>query len=314
MMLTETSRLCSILLAAALAGCSSTNATTLPDARPALRPGVEDSNQVYKGTPSANETAFWVAVRNADDAGRATVVSRLVDDITADPSNGYSEFLIAASHFMAPSTVLRALADGTTPPAYDLGEVPYLREALAHLTDPFYLGFAGGLLASIELASGNVTEGGPRFATAVANNHVATGLILVIGDLQMRNAAKALEDMYAMLEYCNAGPLDRTGGDAVAYVAKANTGVLAQRECYSGYHAPHGTTGELLILADLNALNGKPTVARTYYDALQGASDYATWALKPLVERRRSGAQAPDLATVDTITTTCATCHTNTLP
>jgi hypothetical protein len=269
---------------------------------------------VYKGTPSANESAFWVAVRNADDAGRATVVSRLTADITADPTNGYSQFLVAASHFMAPNTVLRALAAGTPPPAFSLGEVPYLREALTNLTDPFYLGFDGGLLASIELAAGNVAEGGPRFATAVANNHVATALIVVIGDLQMRNSAQALADMYAMLEYCNGGPLARNGSDAAAYVAKANAGALAQRECYSGYHAPHGTAGELLILADLNALNGNTATARAYYDALQSVTDYPTWALKPLVERRRSGAQAPDLATVDTITNTCATCHTNTLP
>jgi len=315
MKLTDHSWLSSIVVAAAVAGCSSGKTAISPDAAQALRPGVEDSNQVYKGTPSANESAFWVAVRNADDAGRATAVSWLVADITADPRNGYSQFLVAASHFMAPNTVLRALADGSPPPAFSVGgDVPYLREALTHLTDPFYLGFDGGLLASIELAAGNVAEGGPRFATAMANNHVANGLIIVIGDLQIGNTTKALTDMYAMLEYCNGGPLDRSGGDAAAYVAKANAGSLAQRECYSGYHAPHGTTGELLILADLNALNGNAQIARAYYDALQGATDYATWALGPLVERRRSGAQAPDLATVGTITNTCATCHTNALP
>jgi len=314
MMLTENAWLSSMVVVAALTGCSAGRGVASYDVAPSLRPGVEDSNQVYKGTPSANESAFWVAVRNADDAGRATAVNRLTADIAADPRNGYSQFLVAASHFMAPNTVLRALADGTPPPAFATGEVPYLREALSNLTDPFYLGFDGGLLASLELAAGNVAEGGPRFAAAVANNHVATALIVVIGDLQRRDAAQALADMDAMLAYCNGGPLDRTGRDAAAYVAKANAGALAQRECYSGYHAPHGTAGELLILADLNAINGHAEVARAYYDALRGVTDYPTWALRPLVERRRSGAQAPDLATVDTITTTCATCHTSTLP
>lgn len=313
-MLTDNSWLCSMVLALAVVGCSSDDERLAPDAAPALRPGVEDSNQVYKGTPSANEAAFWVAVRNADDAARAAAVTRLTADIAADPTNGYSQFLVGASHFMAPNTVLRALADGAAPPAFTLGEVPYLKEALTHLTDPFYLGFAGGLQASIELGAGNVAEGGPRFATAVANNHVATALILVIGDLQQRKAPEALEHMYALLEYCNAGPLDRSGGDVAAYIAKANAGKLAQRECYSGYHAPHGTSGELLILADLLALNDQAAIAERYYDALPTVTDYPTWALKPLVERRRSGAQATDLATVDAITNTCATCHTNTLP
>jgi len=316
MKLIEKRLLCATVVMVALAGCKSGDGDgdDKPDAAPALRPGVEDSNQVYKGTPSANESAFWVAVRNADDAGRAAAVSRLVADVTADPSNGYSEFLIAASHFMAPNTVLRALADGTPPAPFTIGEVPYLREALSHLTDPFYLGFDGGLLASLELGAGNVADGGPRLAAAVANNRVATALIVVIGDLQMRDAKKAREDMYALVDYCFGAPLDRTGRDAAAYVARANAGALVQRECYSGYHAPHGTPGVLLILADLDALNGNAQVARAYYDALRDATDYPTWALKPLVERRRSGAQAPELATVDTITTTCATCHTNALP
>jgi len=302
-----------MIVVATLTGCSSSDGAS-PDAAPSLRPGVEDSNLVYKGTPSANESAFWVAVRNADDTGRATAVDRLTADIAADPSNGYSQFLVGASHFMAPNTVLRALADGTPPPAFSVDMPPYLREALSNLTDPFYLGFDGGLLASLELAAGNVADGGPRFATAVANNRVATAFITVIGDLQMRDPAKGLADMYAMLDYCNGAPLDRNGGDAAAYVTKANAGALAQRECYSGYHAPHGTTGELLILADLLALDGNAAASRVYYDALQAATDYPTWALKPLVERRRSGAQAADVATVGAISNTCATCHTNTLP
>lgn len=306
-----TKKLCLLMV---LAACGGDDDAATPDAAPALRPGVEDSNQVYKGTPSANESAFWVAVRNADDAARATAVAGMTADVTADPSNGYSQFLIGASHFMAPNTTLRALADGTPPADFNPGQVPYLEEALTHLTDPFYLGFAGGLLGSQQLAAGDIARGQATFTTAVANNHVATALITVIFDLQMRNTAQALEDMYALLEYCNGGPLDRTGANAAAYVAKANAGALAQRECYSGYHAPHGTSGELLILADLHALNGQPTAARTYYDVLPTVTDYPTWALAPLVERRRAGTQAPELATVGAITNLCATCHTNTLP
>ena len=36
-----------------------------------LRPGVEDSSKVYKGTPSPAEIGFWEAVRRGDDAARS---------------------------------------------------------------------------------------------------------------------------------------------------------------------------------------------------------------------------------------------------
>lgn len=298
---------------AAIAGCAGDDDSPGEDAR--LRPGVEDSNQVYKGTPNASESAFWVAVRNGDDAALAAAVGRLTADIAADPKNGYSQFLVGASTFMPPSSALRALRDGT--PVPDPGNprpTTALKDALGNLTDPFYLGFAGGLQASLEFATGNVQEGGPRFALAVQHNRVATAFITVLGDLQMGDMVRAQEDMYAMLEYCNSGPLDRNGGDALRFVEKANAGALAQRECYSGYHAAHASAGELLILADLHAINGNTEAARKYYDAVQSVSDYPTWPLKPLLERRRSGTQAAATATVGAIASTCGTCHTNTLP
>lgn len=306
-----TMAMATVATAATLAiGCSSDD-----EAEPALRPGLEDSNQAYKGTPSANESAFWVAVRNGDDAGLTAAVAKLRADITADPTNGYSQFLVGAYSFMAPSDVLRALRDGTAPPAGQprpLGEE--LKDSLENLTDPFYLGFAGGLQASAELASGNVQEGGPRFARAAQHNRVATAFITVLGDLAMGDHPRAREDMYAMLDFCNSGALDRAGGDAARFVEKANAGALAQRECYSGYHAAHGSAGELLILADLHAITGEAEAARRYYDAIPGVSDYATWPLKPLVERRRSGAQPAAADTIGAIANTCGTCHTNTLP
>jgi hypothetical protein len=317
-MLTVTAMTSSMLTAtvamAALAGCSSSDEDA-PDAPPQLRPGVEDSNQVYKGTPSANERAFWVAVRNGDDAALATAVTNLEADLVADPQNGYSQFLVGASTFMPPSAALRALRDGTPlPPRGEPRPTTVLKDALTNLTDPFYLGFAGGLQASIEFAAGNFEEGGPRFALAAQHNRVATAFITVLGDLGMGDLVRAQEDLYAMLEYCNRGPLDRDGRDALRFVEKANAGALAQRECYSGYHAAHASAGELLILADLHALNGNAEAARRYYDAVQSVSDYPTWPLKPLLERRRSGAQPAAADTVDAIAGTCGTCHTNTLP
>jgi len=303
-----------MMVAATTAGCAGDDESP-PEESPKLRPGVEDSNQVYKGTPSAGESAFWVAVRGGDDAALATAVGKLKADLAVDPTNGYSHFLVGASTFMPPSAALRALRDGTPLPDFD-GPIATtaLKDALANLTDPFYLGFAGGLQASLEFAAGNFQEGGPRFALAMQHNRVATAFITVLGDLQMGDMARAQEDMYAFLEYCNSGPLDRNGGDAVRFVEKANAGALAQRECYSGYHAAHASAGELLILADLHAINGNAAAARKYYDAVQSVSDYPTWPLKPLLERRRSGAQAAAANTVSAIANTCGTCHTNTLP
>jgi hypothetical protein len=302
-----------IVMASTIIGCSSSSDKTGPDAF-VLQPGVENSSQAYMGTPDADESAFWVAVRDADDSGRATAISKLVADVGKDPSNGYSEFLIGASYFMPPNTVLAALAAGTPPPQSqpDPAAVPYLMEAPTHLMDPFYLGFDGGLLGALELATGN-PAGGPTFAAAQANNHAATDFITVIGDLQMQNAAKALTDMYTLFDFCNGAALDQGGADAAAYVTKQNAGTLVHRECYSGYYAPHGSSGEMLILADLEALNGNTSAANAYYAALQNTTDYSTWALMPLVERRVNGTQPADVATLGAIASTCATCHTNTL-
>lgn len=295
-----------------IAGCSTDDDS--PPEEPQLRPGVEDSNQVYKGTPNASERAFWIAVRNGDDAAFTTAVAQLKADIAADPSNGYSQFLVGAAMFMPPSSALRALRDGTPVPEFGLMPTSVLKDALRNLTDPFYLGFAGGLQASLEFGAGNFEEGGPRFALAAQHNRVATAFITVLGDLQMGDMPRALEDMYAMLEYCNNGPLARDGGDAMRFVEKANAGSLIQRECYSGYHAAHASAGELLILADLHAINGEAEAARRYYDAVLKVADYPTWPLKPLLERRRSGAQAAAADTISAIANTCGTCHTNTLP
>lgn len=304
-----------MLVTATIAGCSTDDDDSPPDGEPLLRPGVEDSNQVYKGTPNASERAFWIAVRNGDDAALSTAVEQMKADVAADPSNGYSQFLIGASTFMPPSAVLRALRDDTEIP--ELVAPPptsVLKDALQNLTDPFYLGFAGGLQASLEFAAGNFAEGGPRFALAAQHNRVATAFITVLGDLQQGDMPRAQEDMYAMLEYCYGGALDRGGGDAMRFVDKANAGGLVQRECYSGYHAAHASAGELLILADLHAINGDAETARKYYDAVLKVADYPTWPLKPLLERRRSGAQAAAANTVSAIANTCGTCHTNTLP
>jgi len=293
-------------------GCSSSTST--PDA-PVLRPGVEDSSQTYMGTPNANESAFWTAVRDADDTGRAAAVEQLSSDITADPSNGYSEFLIGASYFMPPNTILSALANGTQPPQFQASPaaIPILQQSLGNLTDPFYLGFSGGLLGFMLMQGGDIADGQQAFATAVPFNHAATGFMKVIADEVQHNPSGALDDMYALFEFCNGGSLDRTGAEAASYVAKMNSGALAHRECYSGYFAPHGSSGELLVMADLHALNGNQQAATAYYNAVKSTSDYATWALQPLVQRRVSGAQPADLGTTTLVTGSCVTCHTDKL-
>jgi hypothetical protein len=294
----------------AVAGCSSDD-----DAGDnALRPGVEDSNAAYKGTPNASEAAFWVAVRNGDDAAFTAAVRQLRLDVAADPSNGYSQFLIGAASFMPPSSYLRALAAGE--PIGESDDQPdptVLKEALKNLTDPFYLGFAGSLQASIEFQLGNIEQGSSLYAQAIKDNFAATTFGTVINDIAMGDYALALTDLYALLDFCNRGPVDRNGGDAASYVTQANAAALAQRECYSGYHSAHGTSGLMLVAADLHALTGNAAAAKKYYDAIVTASDYPTWTLKPLIERRRSGAQAASAEALRAISGNCNTCHVDVL-
>jgi hypothetical protein len=268
------------------------------------------------GVPDATEAMFWNAVRDGDDAARASAVAQLQADVARDPTNGYSQFLIGASMFMAPSPVLKALAAGGPPVLVppDPAAAPYLTKAMSNLMDPFYLGFDGALLGALQMSAGDVATGQQTFGAAVPNNHVATGLVSVINDLLQQNPSDALSDLYSLMEYCNGGMLDRSGADAVAYVRKQNTGTLAQRECYSGYYAMHGSEGMLLVAGDLHALGGNAQAAMAYYTALQSDTNYATWPLKPLVERRLAGTQVAQLSTTSVITATCATCHTNTLP
>jgi hypothetical protein len=94
----------SLVLAAACGGTDST-----PDTVVTLRPGVKDSSKSFQGTASANETAFWEAVRRGDDPARAKAVASLKQDAAADPKNAYSGFLAAANVYMPPSGLLAAL-------------------------------------------------------------------------------------------------------------------------------------------------------------------------------------------------------------
>src|SRR5262245_12333002 len=92
-----------------LLGCGSDAG---PGAAP-LRPGVEDSSQAYKGTPSAAESAFWNAVRSGDDTARGEAANKMRADAQRDPATyGYSAFLSGANSFIPPTALLRAQAAG----------------------------------------------------------------------------------------------------------------------------------------------------------------------------------------------------------
>jgi len=299
-----------VAVAVAAAACSSSSSS--PDAGGSLRPGVEDSSQAYKGTPNAHESAFWTAVRDADDAGRAAVVDQLKADVAADSSNGYSQFLIGASHFMPPATTLAALAAGTRPAPFQPSAdgKPYLEQGIGSLTDPFYLGFDEALLAGLQFIAGD-PQAMTTAVSAFGHNRVATGFFLILQDLTMKqDPRQALTDTYSLLDYCNDAPLDRAGADAASLVTKLDGGAMRQRECYSGYHAPHGSSALVFLLGDLQALTGNAAAAGHYYMAAQTTRDYATWPLKPVVERRLApGAAAPTLGELTGIAATCGTCH-----
>jgi hypothetical protein len=159
-----------------------------------LRPGVEDSSQSYKGTPSAAESAFWEAVRNGDDTGREEAANKMRADAQRDPATyGYSAFLAGANSFMHPTVLLRAQADGTTLPQGQPRTPDQLADAeqlltqgMQNLTDPLYLGFDAAFLATLQLGSGDVAAGQQSFALGMQKNPAASGFISVIFKLQQQ--------------------------------------------------------------------------------------------------------------------------------
>jgi hypothetical protein len=309
--------------AAAGFGCSSSTATT-DDAGPqdaGLRPGQDNSSKAFMGTPDPDETAFWNAVLNGDDTGRATTVAALVADVQKDPTNGYSEFLIGCSYFMPPTSFVADMASGMAPsmpfqpnaPA----ALPFFQNAMQHLTDPFYLGFDGAFLGTIEMQGGMPAAGAQTYGTALMNNPAAGNFIKVIGDLQAaaqgdpQGTQRALADMNTLFTFCNDGTLP---SDPTAYVAAQNAGSLAHRECFTGYFAPHGSEGELLVMGDVNALTGNMAAAAQWYAAMESSTAFSAWPLKPLAEGRIHGTQAPPVSEVMGIAATCGTCHLGSLP
>jgi hypothetical protein len=96
------------------------------------------------------------------------------------------------------------------------------------------------------------------------------------------------------------------------YVARANASKLAHRECYSGYLAPHGTEGMLLIMGDLHWAVGEKETAQRYYAALRAATNYKSWPLHGLAERRFAGTQPVKPADLGALVE-CSTCHVNEL-
>jgi hypothetical protein len=87
-----------VLSLASAAACSAAETTQTPTPvstgvpTATLRPGIKDSSKSFQGTASANETAFWEAIRKGDDAARAKVVEDLKKDVAADPKNAYCVF------------------------------------------------------------------------------------------------------------------------------------------------------------------------------------------------------------------------------
>ena len=272
---------------------------------------------MYKGTPSAAESAFWEAVRNGDDAAREAAVAKMRTDVAADPTNGYSAFLSGASTLMPSAALPRALAAGQPlsmgggAPPFDPG--PLFKQSLEHLTDPLYIGFADILLSFVQLRAGDMAGAGQSQKAAFAHNVPASSVGVVNGQLIGGDVAGARDTMLAMLDFCNGSPVDRQKPDLAAFVDKANASGLAHRECYSGYFGPHATEGELLLVGDLHAASGNGAVAVLYYQAMNRATSYATWPLRPLAERRLSGAQPVQTTDLSAIAA-CTTCHTNTLP
>ena len=299
---------------ALLGGCSGGDAAGGQQQAP-LRPGVEDSSKVFKGTPSKAESDFWQAIRSGDQRARAQATAQLKQDASGDPANGYSAFLAAVDAFMPDPQVLQTVVAGDPPPAsapFPNDTSALLQQAMAHLTDPLYLGFSATLLAGIQAFTDPATAPKTQ-ALALANNVPAGSVGQLNTELRMGNIPGARDVMYSVLDYCSGAPIDRAKPDLDGYVDKANTAGLVHRECYSGFHATHGTEGILFITGDLVALSGDAELAQQYYAAAQRATNYSSWPLQPLLEQRISG-KRPVVGDELASTVTCATCHVSELP
>jgi hypothetical protein len=296
-------------IAASIAGCSGGQADT--EMQPvSLRPGVEDSSKIFKGTPSKAENDFWNAIRNGDEAGRAGATAELKADVAKDPTNGYSAFLAAVNAFMPNSDVPRTLVGRVAPPPstpFPDDTSALLEQAIAHLTDPMYLGFSATLLAGIQVFT-DPAEASKTQALAVKNNVPAGSVGQLNVELRAGNLAGARDVMSSVLDYCTGAPLDRANPALDAYVDKANAADLVHRECYSGFHATHGTEGILFITGDLVALSGNPALAQRYYAAAKRATNYPFWPLRPVLDRRMSGEQ-PITGSELAQAVACSTCH-----
>jgi len=287
----------------------------LTSTQDASRPGVQNSSKAFIGELSPAETAFWNAVRDGDDAARQDAVAQLKADVTADPTNGYSSFLAGASPFIATVDNVQALATGQ--PGSGLADfpddtAPLLKQALADLKDPFYIGFAAILLAGIQVRTDYIAAGSSQ-QLATENNYSASSVGRTIVAIAMRDPASALDIMYNWLKYCNNGSLDRANPDMTQFVSTANAGGFVQRECYSGAFGSHGTEGELLLTGDLFAIAGNTDTANLYYNAIPQAKNYDSWPLRPLVQRRIDNSQPVVRGDLQAVAS-CTTCHTEKIP
>jgi hypothetical protein len=280
----------SLVLAAA---CSAADATPTNSAV-TLRPGVKDSSKSFQGTASANETAFWEAVRTGNDAARTKAVDSLKKDAAADPKNAYSAFLAAANVYIPPSGLLPALNAGMVPGGGEQQQIPpetiqLFTNSMNTFTDPLLKGFAASLLSATQAGGGDFEGSGKSMEIAIANNIPASSVTRAIGSLLQQDVKGAYEVIWAMMDFCAGTPLDRNNPDVDTYVDRANKSDLRHRECYSGYHATHGTEGTLLIAGDLAALSGNASGAARMYAGMKRATNYGTWGLRNLAERRVSG-------------------------
>jgi hypothetical protein len=279
---------------ALVAACSAadTSATATPGAT--LRPGEKDSSKSFQGTASESETAFWEAIRKGDDAARAKAVEGLKKDVTLDSTNAYSAFLAAANVYMPPAGLLLALNAGQVPEGGDQQQIPpdtipLLMNSTKLFKDPLYKGFAASLLSATQAGGGDFEASAKSMEIGIANNIPASSVTRAIGSILQRDLKGAYDAIWAMMDFCAGAPLDRNNPDVDTYVDRANKSDLRHRECYSGYHAEHGTEGTLLLAGDLAALNGNASGGARMYAGMKRARNYGTWGLRALAERRVSG-------------------------
>ena len=119
-------------------------------------------------------------------------------------------------------------------------------------------------------------------------NLVTSGFIFSVPPVDSPAFPEAVNAMWAALEQCNGGPIDRDTFDASGIIGRDP---LPPREdgetCWNQDRLyPYNQQGILFQTAELAMKGGDTALAKRLYEVTQSTPDYGTWPRRHLVESR----------------------------